>query len=77
MVVFDDAHENHIRMGPVQQFENEELRPDPLLDMSILCEAVSAMIKVCDNGGIKKESDSLRYCIKHLTDAFADPSFKV
>ena len=63
-------------VSPVQVFENEELKADPVLDMDILCESVCTMIKLCHAEGIKKDSDSIRYCIDKLKRGFIDSSFK-
>ncbi len=45
-------------------------------DMAHLCEAVCALIHSADQADIKDSASSLRDCIKHLEDGFADSSYK-
>ena len=44
-------------------------------DMATLCEALCTLIHAAEDEGIKKSPASLRDCIKHLEDGFADASY--
>lgn len=44
-------------------------------DMACLCEALCTMIHLAEDVGVRDSSTSLRNCIKHLTDGFADASY--
>jgi predicted HAD superfamily Cof-like phosphohydrolase len=76
IVDIDTDRVDTIRIGPMQRFENEKIEPNPVSDMSVLCEAVCTMIHLCHQEGIKDESQSLRDCIKHLQDGFVAPGYK-
>lgn len=45
-------------------------------DMACLCEAIVTLIHVAEQQGAKSSPSSLRDCIKHLQDGFADASYK-
>ena len=47
-----------------------------IMDMASLCEAVCTLIRLAEDQGIRPSADSLRICIKHITDGFADPDYK-
>jgi hypothetical protein len=63
-------------ISPVQLYENEEVIADPVMDMDILCEAVSTMIKLCHAEGLKKDSEGIRHCIEKLKKSFSEISYK-
>ena len=44
-------------------------------DMATLCEALCTLIHAAEDQGIKKSPASLRDCIKHLENGFADASY--
>jgi len=46
-----------------------------LLDISCLCEALCTLIHVAEDMGARSSPESLRICIKHLTDGFGDASY--
>lgn len=46
-------------------------------DMAILCEAICLLIHSAEKQKIKPSPDSLRDCIKHLENGFADASYNV
>lgn len=46
-------------------------------DMAMLCEAICLLIHAAEKQKIKSSPDSLRDCIKHLENGFADASYKV
>jgi len=46
-----------------------------ITDMALLCEAVCVLIHSADQADIKDSASSLRDCIKHLEDGFADSSY--
>lgn len=54
----------------------EEANEMVLKDMACLCEAVVTMIHVAEECGARKSAESVRICIKHITDGFADPTYK-
>lgn len=58
------------------KISHQEFAETVLTDMASLCEALCTLIHTAENAGIKKSPDSLRDCIKHLTDGFADASYK-
>lgn len=74
VIDLDTEREETIRIGPMGSFENE--KPDPIGDMSVICEALVTMIRLCHNEGIKDESESIRDCIKHLKMGFVDETYK-
>jgi superoxide dismutase len=76
LVEFNTEAENKIQIGPVIIFENQEIKPEPLLDMAILCEAVCTMIHLCHNEKIKDQVASLTDCINHLKKGFIDETYK-
>lgn len=47
-----------------------------ITDMALLCETICTLIHSADQAGIKDSASSLRDCIKHLEDGFADSSYK-
>lgn len=46
-----------------------------IADMAHLCEGICTLIHSADQAGIKNSAASLRDCIKHLEDGFADSSY--
>ena len=44
-------------------------------DMALICEALVLLIHTAENEGIKKSPQSLRDCITHLENGFADASY--
>jgi hypothetical protein len=46
------------------------------VDMATLCEGVCTLIHLADQRGFKKSANSLRDCIKHLENGFADADFE-
>ena len=71
-----DSDENLISVGPIKKHPNEEFKPNPILDMGILCEAVSILIRICHDEKIKDQSKSLKDCINHLQKAFINENLK-
>lgn len=76
VVDIDYSRKDCVHIGPMKNFNNETIKPDPILDMACLCEAVCTMIHLCHNEGIKDESLSLRDCINHLKKGFVDETFR-
>ena len=76
LIDYDTERNPDLVVSPVQLYENEELKPDPILDTEVLCEAVCTMIRLCHNEGIKKDSDGIRDCIDRLKKDFINPSYK-
>lgn len=76
VIDLDSERKQTIKMGPIQIYENEEIKPDPILDMAVLCEGICTLIHLCHREKIKKDSDSLRDCIKHLKDGFSEAGYK-
>jgi len=48
---------------------------DIITEMAALCEAVCTLIHVADQNNIKESSKSLRDCINHLQNGFADAGY--
>lgn len=76
IVDVDSERKKSIIIGPIKEHPNQEMKPDPILDMAVLCEAVVTMIHLCHQENIKKDADSLRDCIKHLKDGFVEAGYK-
>ena len=75
MVDCDTERKETIRIGPIQE-GTEKIYPNPLLDMHVLCEAVCTMIHVCNQENIQKDSDSIRECLEHIKQGFAEAGYK-
>lgn len=76
MVDIDTERKNQVIINNFQEHENQKIIPNPVLDMSIFCEAVCTLIHLCEQEGIKSSADSLRDCIKHLKDGFSEAGYK-
>ena len=76
IIDLDSERKATIKMGPIKTYENEEVKPNPVLDMGILCEGICTLIHLCHQEKIQKDSDSLRACIKHLKDGFSEAGYK-
>jgi hypothetical protein len=50
--------------------------PGPAEAMACLCEGLCTLIHAADQGGIKDSAASLRDCIRHLENGFADAEYK-
>ena len=44
--------------------------------MAALCEGICTLIHCADQADEKSSAESLRSCIKHITEGFADASYK-
>ena len=75
-----DRKDATVMMGKPPEFKKdltkEEFAQEIINDMATLCEGVCTLIHLAEKEGIKTSSDSLRDCINHLQDGFADASFK-
>ncbi len=58
------------------EMSEQEWRESIVDDMATLCEGLCTLIHVAEQQGLKSSPDSLRDCIKHLQDGFADSSYK-
>lgn len=76
LIDLDDSRAQQIMIGPVQDSPNQKVKPQPLFDMGLLCEALCTMIHLCDKEGIEKDHVSLEKCISHLKKGFIDESYK-
>jgi hypothetical protein len=76
MIDCDTDRTETIRIGPVQEKNTEKILPNPLLDMSVLCEAVCTMIHVCHQADLQKDSVSVKECIEHIQKGFAEAGYK-
>lgn len=69
-----------IMMGKTPDFPQptteEEWGVQIIDDMATLCEGICTLIHLAEEKGLKSSPDSLRDCIKHLQDGFADASYK-
>lgn len=54
---------------------DEDEKPDPVRDMAFLCEALCTVIHAAEGAKIKDSASSLRDCINHLEQGFADPTY--
>lgn len=52
-----------------------EMAPVLIQDMMCLCEAICTLIHVAEQAGYKSSPDSLRDCIRHLEDGFAEAGY--
>jgi hypothetical protein len=59
-----------------ENMTEQEWRQSIVDDMATLCEGICTLIHVAEQQGLKSSPDSLRDCIKHLQDGFADSSYK-
>jgi len=73
---YDDDREETVLIGPMQIKGEKEIRPDPVMDMVVLCEAVCTMIHVCHQANIQKDSISVKQCIDHIQRGFAEAGYK-
>jgi hypothetical protein len=76
IIDFNTDRDPDLVISPVQVYENEELKADPILDTEILCEALCTMVRLCHTENLKKDSDGIRDCIDKLKKSFANPSYK-
>jgi hypothetical protein len=54
---------------------NKNLDPNPVSDMFVLCEAIVTLIHLCHQHNIKKDTESIRDCIKHISSGFAEAGY--
>jgi hypothetical protein len=73
---YDTDREDTVRIGPIQLKNEKEISPDPVLDMTVLCEAVCTMIHVCHQADIQKDSVSIKQCLAHIQEGFAEAGYK-
>jgi hypothetical protein len=73
----------HIRVQLVNKIDAKsgniilsDQNDNPVVLMAALCEAVCALIHVADQEKIKPSHQSVKDCIKHITDGFADASYR-
>lgn len=59
-----------------EEMTEQEWRESIIEDMATLCEGLCTLIHVAEQQGLKSSPDSLRDCIKHLQDGFADSSYR-
>lgn len=80
IVDVDSSRENRVSIGKPKEFEvpktQEEWAKSIVDDMATLCEGLCTLIHVAEQNGLKASPDSLRDCIKHLQDGFADSSYR-
>jgi len=76
IIDYDSERQPDLVISPVQVFENEIIKADPVLDTDILCEAVSTMIRLCHTEGLKPDSEGIKDCIEKLKRTFCEPEFK-
>jgi len=76
MIDFNSERNPDMVVSPVQIYENEKIEADPLLDIDVLCESVTTLIKLCHEEGIQKDSVSIKHCIDKLKEGFINTSFK-
>jgi hypothetical protein len=76
LIDYDTDRNPDLVVSPVQLYENEEIKSDPVFDTGVLCEAVCTMIKLCHTEGLKKDSDGIRDCIDKLKKDFINPSYR-
>lgn len=67
-----------VYLGKPKEFSRSEehYAQEVIDDMATLCEGICTLIHVAEKYNIKPSADSLRDCIKHITDGFADASYK-
>lgn len=80
VVDIDSTRKEVVRIGKPHEFyqkglTEEELGKQIINDMASLCEGICTLIHVAEGTGIKSSADSLRDCMKHLQDGFADASY--
>jgi hypothetical protein len=71
VVDLDTDREKQIKIGLIDKDE----KPNPILDMGVLCEAVVTLIHLCHQANIKSDSESVRNCIRHITNGFAEAGY--
>jgi len=75
-----DRKDSPINIGKPEEFNipesKEEWANSIVDDMATLCEGLCTLIHVAEQQGLKQSPDSLRDCIKHLQDGFADSSYR-
>lgn len=78
-VDIDSSREVTVQIKKPEVFDsnksNEEMSEIIVLDMATLCEGICTLIHVADQQGLKPSAASLRDCIKHLQDGFADANY--
>ena len=71
---------HQIKIQQVSRTINDELVPtddsNTIELMAALCEGICTLIHCADHEGVKPSYQSVRDCIKHITDGFADASYK-
>ena len=65
------------KASPVPPQSEEELRQMVLLDIATMCEALVVLIRASAQMGVKSEGESMKDAIRHIEEAFIDPSLKV
>ena len=82
IVDIDTNRENgkQIQIQQVSRTINDEIIPtencDIIQQMAALCEGICTLIHCADQSKIKPSYKSVQDCIKHITDGFADASYK-
>ena len=78
-----DKSLTHIHIHKVDRIDPEtddiilsDENDDPISLMACLCEAICTLIHVADNEKIKPSYESVKDCIQHITNGFADASYK-
>jgi len=70
-VIYDTDSKTPIAIGlPKGQ------KPHPINEMVFLCEGICLLIHEANRQGAKKDSDSIRDCIRHIQLGFSDETFK-
>ena len=68
-VVISHAERSGDKLNPVDS------EADVISDMVLLCEALVTLIHVAENEKVKDSPQSLRDCINHIEQGFADASY--
>lgn len=79
-IIYVDIDSDRKEPGPIIIGKDNIQRPERadmvIVDMACLCEALCTLIHLAEDQGIKPSAASLRDCIKHLQDGFADASYE-
>jgi hypothetical protein len=64
------------KMKSDEPLTNEQAKEMWMDDMGCVCEALVTMIRLGEDEGWCKGADSLRVCMVHIQEGFADPDYQ-